>query len=142
MPAGAHPFMLLLCRSWVLVSWIWSLIWHMPLDLIKWIMAYILNEDGFRQRIHGKKPTNIATETANVDLPDQARALLLHAPHRRQVSACWALAQHLAAQALASACIVRHSGCEGSLASSPASGYSPVNLCEPCLISIGLPSTC
>ena len=64
---------LLLYRSWVLVSWIWSLIWHMPLDLIKWIMAYILNEDGFRSKIHGKKPTNIATETANVDLPPQVR---------------------------------------------------------------------
>ena len=64
-----------LCRSWVLVSWIWSLLWHMPLDLIKWAMAYVLNEDGFRQRIHGKKPTNIATETAEVDLPSQARSL-------------------------------------------------------------------
>lgn len=76
-------------RSWVLVSWIWSLLWHMPLDLIKWAMAYVLNEDGFRQRIHGKKPTNIATETAEVDLPSQARSLPCLCMYIYTLSAIW-----------------------------------------------------
>ena len=57
----------------MLVSWIWAAIFHVPLDLIKWGMAYALNEDGFRDRMHGKKPTNVATETAEVDLPPQVR---------------------------------------------------------------------
>ena len=115
LPAGAHPSTLLLCRSWVLVSWIWALIWHMPLDLIKWIMAYILNEDGFRQRIHGKKPTNIATETANVDLPDQAWALMLH--HLSQAAVLFTSGTGTARRSpasLAAACVAC---CEGLLCS-------------------------
>ena len=48
------------CRAYVLVAWIWSLAWHMPLDLIKWAMAYVLNEDGFRDRMHGRTPESMA----------------------------------------------------------------------------------
>ena len=55
----------------MLVAWIWALIFHMPLDLIKWMMAYILNEDGFRDRMRGKKPSNVALETEGADLPPQ-----------------------------------------------------------------------
>ncbi len=36
--------------GYVLVSWIWALIWHMGLDPLKWIMAYAINDDGFRDR--------------------------------------------------------------------------------------------
>ena len=42
-----------------MVAWIWSFIWHLPLDLIKWAMAYILNEDGFRDRMHGRQPSTV-----------------------------------------------------------------------------------
>ncbi|KDD77131.1 hypothetical protein H632_c12p1 [Helicosporidium sp. ATCC 50920] len=37
------------CLGYVLVAWVWSLIWYLGLDLIKWIMFYVLNEEGFRQ---------------------------------------------------------------------------------------------
>ena len=47
----------------MLVAWVWSFIWHIPLDLIKWMMAYILNEDGFRDRMHGRTPASIAADT-------------------------------------------------------------------------------
>lgn len=53
-----------MCRAYALVAWIWAFIWHLPLDLIKWIMAYILNEDGFRDRMHGRGPATLATEQA------------------------------------------------------------------------------
>ena len=38
------------CRYYVIVAWIWSIIWYMGLDPIKWMMMYILNEDGIRNR--------------------------------------------------------------------------------------------
>ena len=53
-------------RAYVLVAWIWSFIWHLPLDLIKWMMAYVLNEDGFRDRMHGRTPASIAAEAPEV----------------------------------------------------------------------------
>ena len=51
------------------MAWIWSFIWHLPLDLIKWGMAYVLNEDGFRDRMHGRQPSTIADSQA-VALPE------------------------------------------------------------------------
>ena len=54
------------CRAYVLVAWIWSFIWHLPLDLIKWMMAYILNEDGFRDRMHGRTPATMAADAPPV----------------------------------------------------------------------------
>lgn len=36
------------CTYWILVAWIWSAIWYVLLDPIKWMLAYALNEDGFR----------------------------------------------------------------------------------------------
>ncbi|KAK9798585.1 hypothetical protein WJX73_003965 [Symbiochloris irregularis] len=63
------------CEAYVIVAWIWAFIWYLPLDPIKWFMAYVLNEDGFRDRMHGKRPQNIATETENVDLPSQSRVI-------------------------------------------------------------------
>ena len=37
-------------RYYVIVAWIWSIIWYLGLDPIKWVMMYILNEDGVRDR--------------------------------------------------------------------------------------------
>lgn len=39
------------CTSYVIVAWIWSAIWHIPLDIVKWILCYILNDDGFRDKV-------------------------------------------------------------------------------------------
>ncbi|KAG2497004.1 hypothetical protein HYH03_005008 [Edaphochlamys debaryana] len=38
------------CVGYVLVAWIWSGIWYMLLDPIKWALCWILNEDGFRDQ--------------------------------------------------------------------------------------------
>ena len=45
----------------------------MPLDLIKWGMAYVLNEDGFRDRAHGRTPKTVASQTGAA-LPDDIKA--------------------------------------------------------------------
>ncbi len=34
----------------MLVAWIWSAIWYVLLDPIKWALCWILNEDGFKDR--------------------------------------------------------------------------------------------
>ena len=36
------------CTYYVVVAIIWSVIWYLGLDPIKWVLAWILNEDGFR----------------------------------------------------------------------------------------------
>lgn len=36
------------CRAYVIVAWIWSGIWYVLLDPIKWALCWMLNEDGFR----------------------------------------------------------------------------------------------
>ncbi len=36
------------CVGYIFVAWIWSAIWYFPLDLIKWCLCWVLNEDGFR----------------------------------------------------------------------------------------------
>ncbi|GLI62247.1 hypothetical protein VaNZ11_004843 [Volvox africanus] len=36
------------CLGYVIVAWIWSGIWYVLLDPIKWILCWVLNEDGFR----------------------------------------------------------------------------------------------
>lgn len=38
------------CSAYVLVAWIWSFAFYLLLDPLKWIMAYIMNEDGFRSQ--------------------------------------------------------------------------------------------
>ncbi|KAK9833068.1 hypothetical protein WJX74_006281 [Apatococcus lobatus] len=38
------------CTAYVLVAWIWSFAWYLLLDPLKWIMAYVMNEDGFRSQ--------------------------------------------------------------------------------------------
>jgi len=39
------------CTGYVIVAWIWAAIWYFPLDLIKWALCWILNEDGFRDGV-------------------------------------------------------------------------------------------
>ncbi len=36
------------CTYYVVASWIWAMIWYILLDPIKWLMFYMLNEEGFR----------------------------------------------------------------------------------------------
>lgn len=36
------------CRYYVVVAWIWAIIWYVALDPIKWGMAWILDEEGYR----------------------------------------------------------------------------------------------
>jgi hypothetical protein len=45
--------------AYAVVAWIWAFIWHLPLDLVKWAIAYTLNEDGFRDRAHGRDPASM-----------------------------------------------------------------------------------
>lgn len=51
------------CTYYVIVALIWSIIWYVALDPIKWAMAWALNEDGFRDmkvRNHRHRETRIA----------------------------------------------------------------------------------
>lgn len=36
------------CLGYVIAAWVWSLIWYIGLDPIKWFLFYVLNEEGFR----------------------------------------------------------------------------------------------
>jgi H+-transporting ATPase len=37
-------------RYYVIVAWIWAFMFYLGLDPLKWLMAYIGNEDGIRDR--------------------------------------------------------------------------------------------
>eukprot|EP00882_Tetradesmus_deserticola_P005625 GHRQ01005921.1.p1 GENE.GHRQ01005921.1~~GHRQ01005921.1.p1 ORF type:complete len:1073 (+),score=431.52 GHRQ01005921.1:381-3599(+) len=43
------------CTYYVLVAWIWSMIWYLALDPIKWLLIWALNEDGVRSRHSWKR---------------------------------------------------------------------------------------
>mmetsp|Transcript_24189 Transcript_24189/g.43300 ORF Transcript_24189/g.43300 Transcript_24189/m.43300 type:complete len:1063 (-) Transcript_24189:267-3455(-) len=45
------------CMGYVIGAWIWSAIWYVLLDPIKWIISYILNDDGFRDASVLNTPT-------------------------------------------------------------------------------------
>eukprot|EP01134_Creolimax_fragrantissima_P006885 CFRG6885T1 len=54
---------LLGCGAWVLVAWVWATIWYIPLDLIKFIMGFLLEGDlpslytlGIRTRVMSQTP--------------------------------------------------------------------------------------
>ncbi len=47
---------------YVIVAWIWSLIWYLGLDPIKWAMMYILNEDGWRNKKAHKEAKKVRAE--------------------------------------------------------------------------------
>ncbi|KAK9829684.1 hypothetical protein WJX72_007324 [[Myrmecia] bisecta] len=43
------------CTYYLIVAWVWSIIWYMGLDPIKWLLAFLLNEDGMRDLALHKK---------------------------------------------------------------------------------------
>lgn len=47
---GASTASIIGCLGYVIVAWVWSAIWYMGLDPIKFALCWILNEDGFRDR--------------------------------------------------------------------------------------------
>ena len=47
---GTNTASVIGCTYYVVVGIVWSIIWYVGLDPIKWVMAYVLNEDGFRDR--------------------------------------------------------------------------------------------
>eukprot|EP00879_Flechtneria_rotunda_P000106 GHRR01000160.1.p1 GENE.GHRR01000160.1~~GHRR01000160.1.p1 ORF type:complete len:747 (+),score=230.67 GHRR01000160.1:4862-7102(+) len=52
---GVYTASVIGCREWVLVAWIWSLIWYIGLDPLKWTLMWALNEDGYRSRHSWKR---------------------------------------------------------------------------------------
>ena len=51
-----------MCSYYVIVAWIWSLIWYLGLDPIKWMMMYALNEDGVRNKSAHKEAKRVRSE--------------------------------------------------------------------------------
>ncbi len=47
---------------YVIVAWIWSIIWYLGLDPIKWMMMYALNEDGIRNKKAHKEAKRVRSE--------------------------------------------------------------------------------
>jgi H+-transporting ATPase len=47
-----HQSSVVACTYYVVFSWIWAIIWYLGLDPIKWVLAYILDEDGARTGKH------------------------------------------------------------------------------------------
>jgi len=43
-----HTSSVMACTYYVIMAWIWSLLWYLALDPIKWALAYALDEDGAR----------------------------------------------------------------------------------------------
>eukprot|EP00195_Chlamydomonas_chlamydogama_P015211 CAMPEP_0202890410 /NCGR_PEP_ID=MMETSP1392-20130828/817_1 /ASSEMBLY_ACC=CAM_ASM_000868 /TAXON_ID=225041 /ORGANISM="Chlamydomonas chlamydogama, Strain SAG 11-48b" /LENGTH=1114 /DNA_ID=CAMNT_0049573971 /DNA_START=250 /DNA_END=3594 /DNA_ORIENTATION=+ len=60
------------CTGYVIVAWIWSGIWYVLLDPIKWILCYVLNEDGFRDNkaFLREKKRNLATHSRDQNKMD------------------------------------------------------------------------
>ena len=54
----------LLCSYYVIVAWIWSIIWYLGLDPIKWAMMYALNEDGWRNKAAHKEAKQVRAHAA------------------------------------------------------------------------------
>lgn len=54
------------CGWYVLVAWVWSIIWHMGMDPLKFIMMWVVNEDGFRDQRSCFNPHGLSA-TANVN---------------------------------------------------------------------------
>ena len=89
--AVAEPALVCVCvcvftcpysSGYVIVAWIWSGIWYMGLDPIKWILCWILNEDGFRNKeaYQEEKKRQIAVlggkaEEVNTGMAGRGRAM-------------------------------------------------------------------
>ncbi|WIA14715.1 hypothetical protein OEZ85_003205 [Tetradesmus obliquus] len=43
------------CTYYFIVAWVWSLIWYVALDPLKWLLIWALNEDGVRSRASWKR---------------------------------------------------------------------------------------
>ena len=71
---GAQYGLLLLCSYYVIVAWIWSIIWYLGLDPIKWMMMYALNEDGWRNKAAHKEAKQVPP-CAACQAPCQRQAL-------------------------------------------------------------------
>ncbi|KAK9838144.1 hypothetical protein WJX81_003766 [Elliptochloris bilobata] len=61
------------CLGYVIVAWIWSILFYLGLDPIKWAMAWAMNEDGFRTRTLARRrhapPPEITLEQAQAQGP-------------------------------------------------------------------------
>ncbi len=49
----------------MLVAWIWSAIWYVLLDPIKWMLCWALNEDGFRDVQQARRDTKVNLQRAS-----------------------------------------------------------------------------
>ena len=38
------------CRLYVFVAWVWSIVWYLALDPLRWGVSWVLNENGVRNR--------------------------------------------------------------------------------------------
>ena len=47
------PVLSFCCSGYVIAAWIWSGLFYMLLDPIKWALIWILNEDGYRDEVRG-----------------------------------------------------------------------------------------
>ncbi|CAK0787749.1 hypothetical protein CVIRNUC_010971 [Coccomyxa viridis] len=64
---GEYTSSVIGCTYYVIVAWIWSIIWYLGLDPIKWAMMYALNEDGWRNKAAHKE----AKQAAVVEKPEE-----------------------------------------------------------------------
>lgn len=48
---SVHTASVIGCGAWVVVAWVWSIIWYLGLDFLKWGLMWALNEDGVRSRV-------------------------------------------------------------------------------------------
>nr|QEH60479.1 H+-translocating ATPase P-type [Dunaliella maritima] len=55
------------CGGYVIVAWIWSAIWYVLLDPIKWILFWILNEEGFRDTMSWRESTKRSLDRRSKD---------------------------------------------------------------------------
>lgn len=56
----------------MIVAWIWSGIWYVLLDPIKWVLCWALNEDGFRDMVSWRKEKKRSLERASKEESGEA----------------------------------------------------------------------
>ena len=37
-------------RYYIFLAWVWSLLWYLALDPLRWAVSWVLNENGMRSR--------------------------------------------------------------------------------------------
>ena len=111
-----RPLGLVACSAYVLVAWIWSFAFYLLLDPLKWIMAYIMNEDGFRsqgrwkaanrkrgaarRREAGEKSETVPGHMDQVNAPSSTGSVIHSSPRRLNQQNC--TPEH---------CGIMHAGC-------------------------------